>query len=112
MSQAKPLKGLNQVISTLTSLGKRIETQAIRSGMTAGAAIVREDARQRAPKETGQMAKAIVSGSPNKREDGTIAVRVYVDERKPDGFLGFFHEYGVASHLIASTGAGQGRVGA
>lgn len=96
------VKGLKEVLDVLTQLGPRIERQALSSGMRAGGNVVRDEARLRAPKRTGKMAKAIVTGSPRKNQDGTYSVRVYVDERKPNGFLGIFHEYGVAPHFISA----------
>lgn len=94
------VKGLKEVLDMLSQLGPKIERQALTSGMRAGGNVVRDEARMRAPKRTGRMAKAIVTGSPRKNQDGTFSVRVYVDERKPNGFLGWFHEYGVAPHLV------------
>jgi HK97 gp10 family phage protein len=108
MSKAFPVTGGKEIAATLTALGKRIETQAVRSGLTAGAAVIRDEAKLRAPKKAGAMSKSIKTGSPRKNEDGSYSVSVRLVG--PHAFLGFFHEYGVRPHLIASTGKGQGRV--
>ncbi|WP_395391564.1 HK97 gp10 family phage protein [Novosphingobium sp. BL-8A] len=68
------------------------------------------EAKLRASSWSPKVAAAITKGSARKNQDGTFSIRIYVDERKPDGYLGFFGEYGVAPHLIARTGAKQGRV--
>ncbi|EJL21897.1 hypothetical protein [Novosphingobium sp. AP12] len=110
MSRNLPVSGAKQIAATLTALGKRIESQAIRSGLVAAANPPMEEARLRAGTWSAQVAAAITKGSSRKNQDGTYSIRIYVDERKPDGFLGYFAEYGVAPHLIARTGARQGRV--
>jgi hypothetical protein len=110
MSRNFPVTGGKQIAATLTALGKRIETQAIRSGLVAAANPPLEEARRGAADWSARVAAAITKGSSRKNEDGTYSIRIYVDERKPDGYLGYFGEYGVAPHLIARTGAGEGRV--
>lgn len=108
MSRTIPQKGLSEVINNLSALGKRIESQAIRSGLTAAGGVIRDEARIRAPKATGKMAKSIKTGSARKNQDGSYSVSVrLVGEH---AYLGFFHEYGVRPHLIASTATGEGRV--
>lgn len=94
------VKGLEQVNKYLTAFPARFQRNALRAGLTAAARIIRDDARLRAPTKTGQLTKAIVSGNPKPESDGSVTIRVYVDETKPHGFLGWFHEYGVAPHFI------------
>lgn len=108
MSRNSPVRGGKEIAATLTALGKRVETQAIRSGLTAAGAVVRDEARVRAPKQSGKMAKSIKTGSPRRNQDGSysVSVRLVGDH----AYLGFFHEYGVAAHLIARTAGGEGRV--
>lgn len=110
MSRSSPVKGGKAIAATLTALGKRIETQAVRSGLIAAANPPLEEARRRAGQWSPKVAAAITKGSSRKNQDGTFSIRIYVDTRKPDGFLGVLAEYGVAPHLIARTGAGEGRV--
>lgn len=110
MMSSNSLPGTEATIRALENLPAKMQDGAIRAGLTAAAKVIRTEARLRAPRKTGQLAKAIVSGSSRKNQDNTFSIRVYVDERKPHGFLGYFYEYGVRPHLIASTGRGEGRV--
>lgn len=104
-----PVKGLKELDAYLSALPKKLETGAYRAGLTAAAAVIRDEAKLRAPKQTGKMARAIRSGSPRKNQDGTFSIRVSLD-KGDHGFLGLFHEFGVSPHLIAATGKGEGRV--
>lgn len=104
------VRGLKELNGFLAAFPKKLQNGAYRSGIRAAGNVIKEEAKLRAPKRTGKMARAITTGSPRVNQDGTVSVRVYVDERKPNGFLGYFHEYGVSPHLIASTGKGEGQV--
>lgn len=108
MARNIPVKGLAELDRFLSLLPKRIETGAYRAALTAAAAPVRDRARENAAKRSGKMARAIRTGSPRKNRDGTFSVRVSL--KGPHAFLGLFQEYGVARHLIARTGPGEGRV--
>lgn len=103
------VKGLKELDAFLSALPKNLQKGAYRAGLTAAAAVIRDEARLRAPKRTGKMARAIRSGSPRQNQDGTFSIRVSLDKGE-HGYLGLFHEYGVRPHLIASTGKGEGRV--
>lgn len=104
MSRDFPVTGLNDIMQNLSALGKRIEGQAIRSGLTVSAAVVRDEARIRAK---GRIPSAIKSGSSRKNQDGTFSIRVYVDERKYAGaYTAFFQEYGVKPHMIPKAPKG------
>lgn len=107
MSRDIPIKGLAELDKFLSALPMNMQKGAYRAGLTAAAAVVRDEARLRAPKKTGAMAKSIKSGSPRQREDGKFSINVRLKGKH--GFLGVFHEYGTASHAIASTFKGQGR---
>lgn len=108
MSKQFPATGLKAVNAYLSALPKNIQKNAVRSGLRQGAIQIAREAEQRAP---GRIANSIKVGSARANEDGTISIRVYVDERKGSiGFVGYFLEYGVAPHLIARTGRGGGRV--
>lgn len=101
------VKGLKELDAFLSALPKKLETGAYRAGLTAAAAVVRDEAKLRAPKRTGKMARAIRSSSPRKNQDGTFSIKVYVDGRREHGFLGIFHEYGVSPHFIKAGDAGM-----
>lgn len=111
MSRQFPVTGLKELDAYLSMLPINMQKGAIRAGLTAGAAIVRDEARLRAPAQTGKMARAIKSGSARQNQDGTFSIQVRLDPRGNNhAYLGLFHEYGVAPHLIARTGKGEGRV--
>lgn len=109
MSRAVPVKGLKELDDYLSHLPANMQKGAYRAGLVAAAAVVRDEARLRAPRESGQLARSIRSGSPRRNEDGTFSITV-----GPRGgahsFLGLFHEFGVQPHYIARTGKGEGRV--
>lgn len=110
MSRNAPLKGLRDLDKVLATLPKNLQRNAYSAGLRAAADPALQEARLIASNWSPKVAKAITKGSPRQNQDGTFSIRIYVDERKPDGFLGFFAEYGVKPHLIARTGAGEGRV--
>jgi hypothetical protein len=107
VSKQYPVTGLQQLDNFLSYLPKNLQKGAYRAGLTAAAKPIRDEARLRAK---GRIARAVVTGSSRQNQDGTFSVRIYVDERKPGGFLGYFQEYGVKPHYIARTGKGEGRV--
>lgn len=92
----------------LSALPGNLQKGAYRAGLTAAAAVVRDEARIRAPRGSGQMAKSIKSGSPRQNQDGSFQILVRL--QGPHSFLGPFFEFGVQPHLIARTGKGEGRV--
>lgn len=110
MSKTYPVTGLKETMDFLSVLPERMQRNAIRQGLTAAAAPVRDEARVLAGKASGKMARAIKTGSPRRNQDGTFSVQVRLDPKAPDAYLGIFQEYGVAAHLIARTGGGEGRV--
>lgn len=109
MSKQFPVSGLRELDRFLSALPKNMQKGAYRAGLTAAAAVVRDEARQRAPKDSGKMAASIKSGSARQNEDGSFSITVGPRD-KEHAFLGMFHEFGVQPHYIASTGKGQGRV--
>jgi len=110
MSRASPVNGVADLDKFLAALPGNMQKQAYRQALTAAADPPLQEARLLASGWSPKVAKAIRKGSPRQNQDGTFSIRVYVDEEKPDGFLGFFAEYGVKPHLIARTGKGQGKV--
>ncbi|WP_232494921.1 HK97-gp10 family putative phage morphogenesis protein [Novosphingobium kaempferiae] len=110
MSKNYPVTGVADLDRYLSALPKNLQKGAYRAGLTAAARPVRDDARQRATKQSGKMARAVKSGSPRQNQDGTFSIQVRLDPKSPHAFLGVFAEYGVSAHLIARTGAGEGRV--
>lgn len=108
MSSDFPVKGLAELDKFLSALPANMQKAAYRQGLTAAARPIRDEARLLAPKKTGKMAKSIKTGSPRQNQDGTFSVTIRLDG--DHAFLGLFHEFGVAPHLIARTGTKEGRV--
>lgn len=96
----QPVKGLDETLAVLSAFPANLQRNAITRGMRAAGNVVRDEARLRAPKDTGKLAKAIKTGSPRKLENGVYSVRVRLDGEH--SYLGIFHEYGVRPHYITS----------
>lgn len=101
MSRDFPVKGLAELDRYLSALPRNLQTGAYRSGLTAAARVIRDEARLRVPKRTGKLARAIRSGSARKNQDGSFSIQVSVSGNN-HAFLGLFHEYGVAAHYITA----------
>lgn len=110
MSRAFPVKGLAELEKFLSVLPQNMQKQAIRQALTAAAKPIRDEARLRAPKQSGKLARAIRTGSPRQNEDGTFSITVRVTGNE-HAFLGYFFEYGVRPHLIARKAAKRGPAG-
>lgn len=108
MSRDFPVTGLAELDRYLSALPMNMQRGAYRAALTAAAKPIRDEARLLASKATGKMARAIKTGSPRQNPDGSFSVSISL--KGGHAFLGLFHEYGVAPHLIASTGKGEGRV--
>ena len=99
------LKGGKELMAFLDALPERLRKNAVRASLTAAAAVIRDQARANAPRETGKMAKAIKSGRPNVNQDGTVSVKVRM--RGEHSFLGTFIEYGTSPHFISAGDSGK-----
>lgn len=108
MSKQFPVSGLKELDAFLSHLPMNMQKGAYRAGLTAAAKPIRDDARARARKSSGKMARSIKTGSPRQNQDGSFSVTISL--KGPHAFLGTFHEYGVRPHYIARTGKGEGRV--
>ena len=105
MANAVPVKGLRELDRYLSALPKNMQTGAYRAALTAAARPIRDEARLRAPKETGVMAKGIRTGSARRNADGTFSISISVTG--PHGYLGLFHEYGTSPHYINAGDSGM-----
>lgn len=92
-----PIRGVEETIAVLAALPEQMQKNALKRGMRAAAAVVRDEARFRAPRKTGGLAKRIKSGNARRETASTYSIRVRVDD-----FRGIFFEYGVAPHFITS----------
>lgn len=54
------LSGFKELAAALRELGPRVAKNSLRRAVSAGATVVKNDARARAPKDTGEMAKDIL----------------------------------------------------
>lgn len=108
MSRDFPVTGLKELDSYLSHLPANLQKGAYRAGLTAAARPVRDEARVRARRRSGKMAKAVKTGSARQNQDGTFSVSIRLEGEH--AFIGVFQEFGVLPHLIASTGFGEGRV--
>lgn len=74
------IEGLDEVIQKLKSLGPDLQRKALRTGVRKGANLVKKAAVQKAPKDTGSMAKniAVQFASRTSKEVKGVAFRVGV----------------------------------
>lgn len=110
MSRDKPLSGLKELDGFLAALPMKMQKGAYRAGLTAAANPPLEEAKRLAAGWSSHVAAAVKKGSSRQNPDGTFSISIYVDRSKPGSFTALWGEYGVAPHLIASTGKGEGRV--
>lgn len=105
------LKGGKELEQFLSAFPAKLQKGAVRAGVTAAAKVLRTEARLQAPKDTGKFAKSIRSSSSRVNQDGTVSIRVFVDRKKPHGWLGPMIEYGIAPHDITIKPGKAGKLG-
>ncbi len=98
------MKGGRELAAFLQAFPARIQKGAVRSALTAAAKPVRDQARANAPKESGQLAKSIKTGSPKVEQDGRVTIKVRLAGQH--SYLGHFIEYGVRPHFISAGDSG------
>lgn len=111
MSRDLDMKGLADVMNVLTVLPKNLQTNGMRQMLGAMANPIMDDAKQRAAMVSPKVAKAIRKGSARKNQDGTFSIRIYVDERREDGWLGYLIETGTRPHMITLRRDRKGKAG-
>lgn len=67
MSEQVKIDGLDGLLRSLREAPKAIQGRAVQAGMRKGGNVIRDDARRRAPKESGFMASQIVTRRANSR---------------------------------------------
>lgn len=82
----------------LGAFPERLQKNALRSAMIAGARVVRDEARATVPRKSGKLARSIKTSSPRAFTGGAASVKVKL--LGPHSFVGTFLEYGVAPHYI------------
>src|SRR5947209_9079304 len=92
------IKGGKEVAALMAQLPAEIESKILRNGLAHGANVIRDQARELAPKKSGAMAAAIKTS----RGTGEGYVYAKVKLRGRHAFLGRFMEYGVGPHMICA----------
>ncbi|MBN5173062.1 HK97 gp10 family phage protein [Stenotrophomonas maltophilia] len=67
MTEQVSIQGLDGLLRSLREAPKAIQGRAVQAGMRKGGNVIRDDARRRAPKESGFMASQIVTRRANSR---------------------------------------------
>ncbi|HEL3778129.1 HK97-gp10 family putative phage morphogenesis protein [Stenotrophomonas forensis] len=67
MTEQVSIQGLDGLLRSLREAPKAIQGRAVQTGMRKGGNVIRDDARRRAPKESGFMASQIVTRRANSR---------------------------------------------
>ena len=101
------MTGLKELNDFCDLFPARLRKGAIKSGLSKGAAVLRDEARIRAPKDTGKLARAIKSSRPDDNRDGTVSVKVRL--RGDHAYLGVWHEFGTAAHAITAKVGKDGK---
>lgn len=74
------IKGLKEIIDKLNALPPRLENKVVRASLRKGINQIRDLARSKAPVDTGNLKKSIVTLG--HRENGKIALKLTVRQRK------------------------------
>lgn len=103
------IKGLAALEKQLQSLSDRIAKNVLRRALSSGAAVIRNEARRLAPRDTGEMVRDIlIKRAKQARGSGTIEYQVFVRTGKKsrlagkkrnvarDSFYWRFQEFGTA----------------
>ncbi|CDG20586.1 Gp10 [Xenorhabdus poinarii G6] len=69
---------LKDLSRDLALLSKAENNKVLRRGTYAGAKILRDETRHRAPKRTGKLKRNIMAANRKKQRDGTVSAGVYV----------------------------------
>jgi HK97 gp10 family phage protein len=96
------IKGGKELDALLQQLPVEVETKILRNALARGANVIRDEARRRAPRKSGAMAKAIKTARGTRQNEGYVVAKVRL--RGKHAFLGTFMEYGVLPHLIWAAG--------
>ncbi|MBD2785517.1 HK97 gp10 family phage protein [Xenorhabdus sp. DI] len=76
--------GLQDIAADLELLSKAENTQVLRKVTYAAASVLRDEARAKAPKRTGKLARNIMASN-RRMQDGTASAGVYVRGSNPKG---------------------------
>jgi HK97 gp10 family phage protein len=99
------MKGGEAVHKLLQQLPVEVETKILRNGLSAGARVLRDEARSRVPSKTGALRASIKTSRNTNKTEGQVVAKVRLKGKH--SFLGNFIEYGVAAHQIWVRGDKQ-----
>jgi HK97 gp10 family phage protein len=99
------VKGGEALQALLDQLPVEVETKIVRNGLARSANVIRDEARNLAPKKSGALARAIKTTRDTRKGTGQVVARVRLKGRH--AFLGRFMEYGVLPHEIWTKGKGS-----
>lgn len=77
MADTKNLTGFKELAEKLKQLPKKVAKNGLRRAVSSGAAIVRNDARKRAPVATGEMKRDIMMKREKDKQGGSTTGAVY-----------------------------------
>lgn len=91
------LTGGKEVSALLQQLPVQMEKKIMRNALAAGARIIRDEARARAPGKSGKMRRAI--NVQTNVINGTVIAKIRMKGKHT--YIGIFMEYGVKPHMIS-----------
>lgn len=90
------IKGGRELQEVLNTLPAKVEKNIMRAALRQGANIIRDAAREKAPKDTGALRKSIKVSTTGKR--GEVIARIRAGDNK--AYYAHMVEYGTAPHSI------------
>jgi HK97 gp10 family phage protein len=96
------VSGLSELTKKLGSLPDKIEKKVLRSAVSSGAKVIRDDARSRIHSKKGNLVEGIRFTTSVRLGQGLAVSRIFVSKKK--AFYGKFVEYGTLPHLITPKG--------
>jgi HK97 gp10 family phage protein len=92
------VSGLSELTQKLGSLPDKIEKKVLRSAVSSGAKVIRDDARSRIHSKKGNLVEGIRFTTSVKLGQGLAVSRIFVSKKK--AFYGRFVEFGTLPHVI------------
>jgi HK97 gp10 family phage protein len=99
------ITGGKELEALMQQLPVEVETKILRNGLAAGANIIRDEAKARIHKKSGETAAAIKTSRSTDKAGGQVIAKVSLSKSRR--YIGYFLEYGVAAHRIW-VGGGKG----
>jgi len=90
------VEGMDVLVKALNDFPARVQKNILTSAVRAGATLVAKEARLRAPKDSGQMAKSIGVVKRRSKNKSEIHFAVTPRKNRPHAFIAKFHEFGTS----------------